>query len=256
MDTPTLLNQLNFRKAMKCDKSVRLWDLRNPSSHTKLTTTGANLFLTWSYCGNYIAYSDKTDVLSLIDARVMKTVEQFVFKDEINEFVFHPNGQIIFIATDQGKLEILSLTPSNTTGDLKLKRIRTVQAHPPLSTCLSVDISPNERFLVVGASDATASIWDLNDLICTQTLTRLDYPIRSVSFSHCSNLIACGSEDRVIDIAWTATGEKIAEIPISAECFDGCWHPRLYLLAYATSPGSSDRERDQQPTLRVFGYSS
>lgn len=229
------------------DKSVRLWDLRVPSSHTKLTTTGANLFLTWSYCGNYLAYGDKSDNLGLIDARTMKTLVQFPFKEEINEFVCHPNGQFIFVATDQGKLEVLSLP--------NLKRIRTVQAHPPLSTCLSIDISPNERFLAVGASDASCSIWELNDLICIQTLTKLDYPVRSVSFSHCSNLVASGSEDRVIDISWALNGEKIVELPISTECFDVSWHPRLYLLAYATNYGSgSDRDREQ-PTLRVFGYS-
>ncbi|CAK5013030.1 unnamed protein product [Meloidogyne enterolobii] len=231
------------------DKSVRLWDLRVPDSHTKLPTTGSNLFVTWSHCGNYIAFGDKNDNLGLIDARAMKILVQNSFKDEINEFLCHPSGQFIFIATDQGKLEIFSLPA--------LKRVRTIQAHPPLSTCLSMDISPNERFLVIGASDASCSIWELNDLICIKTLTRLDYPVRSVSFSHCSNLVASGSEDRVIDVSWLLTGEKVAEIPLSAECYDVCWHPRLYLLAYATSTSSGglDRDRDQQPSLRVFGYS-
>jgi hypothetical protein len=36
------------------------------------------------------------------------------------------------------------------------------------------------------------------------------------------------------------------------------WHPRLYLLAFATSAGGQEvRDRDRDPvTLRVFGYSS
>ena len=53
-------------------------------------------------------------------------------------------------------------------------------------------MSPNENYIVVGGSDACCSIWDLRDLICVQTLTRLDYPIRTISFSHCGNLIASG----------------------------------------------------------------
>ena len=50
---------------------------------------------------------------------------------------------------------------------------------------------------------------------------------------------------------------RVAEIPLSAECYDVCWHPRLYLLAYATSKSSGglERDRDQQPSLRFFGYS-
>lgn len=38
---------------------------------------------------------------------MMKTVEAISFKEEVNEFIFHPNSQMIFVATDQGKLEIL-----------------------------------------------------------------------------------------------------------------------------------------------------
>lgn len=63
--------------------------------------------MAWTHCGNYIAYGDRADNLGLIDARAMKTIVQFPFKEDINEFVCHPNGQFIFVATDQGKLEIL-----------------------------------------------------------------------------------------------------------------------------------------------------
>lgn len=232
------------------DKTVRVWDLRIPKTHTKLTTKDSNLYISWSFCGKYIAYSDKSDTLGVIDSRMMKTVEAISFKEEVNEFIFHPNSQMIFVATDQGKLEIL--------GFPKLKKLRSIQAHPQLSSCLSIALSPNERYLVVGSSDSCCSVWDLQDLICVQTLTRLDYPVRCVSFSHCGNIIASGSEDRVIDISWSLSGEKITEVPITTECYDVAWHPKLYLLAYATSnsTGPEMRERDKDPvTLRVFGYS-
>jgi len=165
-------------------------------------------------------------------------------KDDIYEFVFHPSGDYLFITTDGGKVEIVSMP--------KLKKVRTVQAHPPLSNCQSIAFSPNERYMAIGGSDAVTSVWEVRDLICMQTLTRLDYPVRTVSWSFCGNLLASGSEDRVIDISWAMTGEKVAEIPINAECFDVAWHPRLYLLAYAT--GTPATERDPV-TLRIFGFS-
>ena len=62
----------------------------------------------------------------------------------------------------------------------------------------------------------------------------------------------------MIDISWSLSGEKITEVPITTECYDVAWHPKLYLLAYATSnsTGPEMRERDKDPvTLRVFGYS-
>lgn len=42
----------------------------------------------------------------------------------------------------------------------------------------------------------------------TCMIDRLDYPIRSVSFSKCSNLLAMGSEDAVIDIGWVRGGNE------------------------------------------------
>ena len=89
-----------------------------------------------------------------------------------------------------------------------LKLVKTIQAHPQLSMCQSICISPDGKYLVVGASDACCSIWDLKTLICVQSLIRLDYPVRTVSSSHCSKLIASGSEDHFIDIAWAETGER------------------------------------------------
>lgn len=37
---------------------------------------------------------------------------------------------------------------------------------------------------------------------------RLDYPLRSISFSADSRLIATASEDHSIDIAWAETGAR------------------------------------------------
>ncbi|KAI1717425.1 THO complex subunit 3 [Ditylenchus destructor] len=231
-------------------KTVRTFDVRSPKTPcTTKSVLDTNLFLSWTHCGNFIVLGDKSDTISLLDRRINKVVESVSFKVEINEFICHPNGEYIFITTDHGKLEIFSLP--------KLKRVKSIQAHPPLSSCQSIAMSPNENYIVVGGSDACCSIWDLRDLICVQTLTRLDYPIRTVSFSHCGNLIASGSEDRLIDIAWASTGEKVAEVPIQAECFDVAWHPRLYLLAYATGLGVDtlrDRDRDNV-SVRIFGYS-
>ena len=148
-----------------------------------------------------IAYGDRMDNVSLLDTRMgNKVLDTFAFKDEINELVFHPNDDHLFVTTGSGHVEIMT-TPG-------LKRVRTVQAHPPLSSCISIAFSPNEKYMAVGSSDACCSIWDMRDLICVNTLARLDYPVRTVSWSFCSSLIATGSEDRCIDVTWAITGEK------------------------------------------------
>ena len=70
-------------------------------------TLDANLYLNFSVDGKFIFYGDKADTIAMIDTRVLKTVETITFKEEINEFVCHPDGQHMFVTMDQGKVEVL-----------------------------------------------------------------------------------------------------------------------------------------------------
>lgn len=62
--------------------------------------------MSWTNDGHYIILGDKSDTINLIDTRINKIVESVAFKEEINEFVCHSNGELLFISTDHGKLEI------------------------------------------------------------------------------------------------------------------------------------------------------
>jgi WD40 repeat protein len=87
-----------------------------------------------------------------------------------------------------------------------MKRHREFQAHPPLSECLSIALSPDGQRLAVGGSDACCSIWNIANMMCTTMIDRMDYPVETVSFSKCSNMLAIGSEDTGIDIGWIGDG--------------------------------------------------
>lgn len=47
-----------------------------------------------------------------------------------------------------------------------------------------------------------------------RTFSRLDYPIRTMSFSHDGSLLASASEDLVIDVAHVETGAPILQIQV------------------------------------------
>jgi THO complex subunit 3 len=87
-----------------------------------------------------------------------------------------------------------------------MQRYRTFQAHPPLSECISICVSPDGQRLAVGGSDACCSVWNISDMMCTKMIDRMDYPVQTVSFSKCSNMLAIGSEDTGIDIGWIGGG--------------------------------------------------
>ena len=56
------------------------------------------------------------------------------------------------------------------------------------------------RFYATGSADAIVGIWDANELICARTVSRMEWQIRTLSFSYDGQLLAIGSEDPVIDI--------------------------------------------------------
>ena len=83
---------------------------------------------------------------------------------------------------------------------------------------------------------------------------RLDWPVRTISFSHDGRLLASASEDLIIDIAEVETGEKVAEIGCESPTFTVSWHPKKPLLAFACDDKTDDRDRDRGAgTVKLFG---
>jgi THO complex subunit 3 len=78
-------------------------------------------------------------------------------------------------------------------------------------------------------------------MVCLRTLTRLEWPVRTISFSHDGRLIASASEDAFIDVADVETGEQVHAIASRVAMNSIAWHPSQLLLAYA----GDDKERDE-----------
>ncbi|KAJ9585200.1 hypothetical protein L9F63_003003 [Diploptera punctata] len=202
------------------DKSVRIWDARSQKCAATIITKGENINITWSPDGNTIAVGNKEDLVTFIDTRTHK------IKAEDNSILNYP--------------------------DLELQHI--LKAHP--GTCICIEFDPTGRYFATGSADALVSLWDVDELACLRTFSRLDWPVRTISFSHDGRLLASASEDLVIDVGEVETGEKVVDIPVEAATFTVAWHPSQYLLAYACDDKDSyDRKRDAG-SLKVFGFPS
>lgn len=51
------------------------------------------------------------------------------------------------------------------------------------SSCLSVELSPNARYLASGGTDSVICLWDTQDWICQRTFTDMIGPVKSLSMS-------------------------------------------------------------------------
>lgn len=49
------------------------------------------------------------------------------------------------------------------------------------SSCLSVELSPNARYLASGGTDSVICLWDTQDWICQRTFTDMIGPVKSLS---------------------------------------------------------------------------
>lgn len=79
----------------------------------------------------------------------------------------------------------------------------------------------------------------------------MDWPVRTLSFSYDGSMLASGSEDLLIDVSHTATGQRVVEIPLEAPTFTVAWHPRLNLLAFACD--DKDESNRDAGKVKLFG---
>jgi len=226
------------------DKTIRIWDARASKCVSVVNTKGENINICWSPDGNTIAVGNKEDLITFIDARTYKARCDEQFKFEVNEISWNNTNDLFFLTNGHGCINILSYPD--------LKPQQTLHAHP--ANCICIKFDPKGRYFATGSADALVSLWDLDELVCVRTFSRLDWPVRTLSFSHDGEMLASGSEDLIIDIAMVETGEKICEVQCNAPTFTVAWHPQKPLLAFACD--DKDKHDRDAGTVRLFGLSN
>ncbi|XP_047477899.1 THO complex subunit 3-like [Penaeus chinensis] len=230
------------------DKTVRIWDTRTHKCSATINTKGENINITWSPDGQTIAVGNKEDLVSFIDVRSQKIRHEQQFKFEVNELSWNNANDLFYLTnaqSGQGYIHIYNYP--------EMELVHSIHAHP--GNCICIKFEPQGRYFATGSADALVSIWDAQELYCRRTLPRLEWPVRTLSFSYDGQLLASGSEDQTIDIAHVDTGERVAHISVAYPTFTLAWHPRLFLLAYACDD-KDDRERDRDAgTVKLWGLS-
>ncbi|XP_044538721.1 THO complex subunit 3-like [Gracilinanus agilis] len=226
------------------DRSVRIWDVRQKRCVGNIRTKGENMNICWSPDGLTIAVGNRNDVITFIDARTHRVKAEEHFKYEVNEISWNNENNLFFLTNGNGFITILSYP--------ELKPVQSLNAHP--SNCICIEFDPTGTYFATGSADSLVSLWDLNEMVCVRCLSRLDWPVRTLSFSHDGKMIASASEDHFIDIAEVETGNKVWDIQCQSPTFTVAWHPKFPLLAFACDDkGGEPGECRETGIVKLFG---
>ncbi|VDI53825.1 THO complex subunit 3, partial [Mytilus galloprovincialis] len=173
------------------DKTVRIWDARTNKAVATVNTKGENINICWSPDGTTIAVGNKEDLITFIDVRSHRSKAEEQFKFEINEISWNNDGDLFFLTSGQGNIHIMSYP------ELKMQHV--LHGHP--ANCICIEFDPMGKYFATGSADALCSLWDVGELVCVRTFARLEWPVRTLSFSHDGKMLASASEDLVIDIS-------------------------------------------------------
>ncbi|CAK5263112.1 unnamed protein product [Mycena citricolor] len=132
-----------------------------------------------------------------------------------------------------------------------LTRKEELPAHP--GGCMALALDPRGRYLASGGFDSIVNLFDVEEWICTHTITACDHRINGISFSHDGEYLAIGSAGSYVEICGTETGLSLHRVPTSAPATAVTWHPSRHALAYCGQ--TRPREGGPAPVavLGLFG---
>ncbi|CAI0540941.1 unnamed protein product [Linum tenue] len=164
--------------------------------------------------------------------------------DKVNEIAWDMTGGMFLMTTGNGTVEVLAYPA--------LRPVDTLMAHTAGCYCIAID--PKGRYFAVGSADSLVSLWDISEMLCVRTFTKLEWPVRTISFNHTGEFIASASEDLFIDISNAQTGGTVHQIPCRAAMNSVEWNPKYNLLAYAGD--DKNKYQADEGVFRIFGFDS
>lgn len=207
------------------DKTLKLWDTRTNKLIKSEKTKSGSKNITWSHDASMFAFSNKDDdQISIYDMKKFQFLKNIQFKNKITEFEFEKTNSILIVTSMVGSLYIINAET------LDENPLAVLDAHyPPINT-LCIDRS--NKYFATGAADALICLWNMNELMSYKVIKKGEVPIRKISYSYDSKLLAAIYEGNNLDIFDSQTTECVYSIYTESQQYSLAWHPNKYVLAY------------------------
>ncbi len=211
------------------DRSVRLWDLRTQQNTTTyMNHTQGILTVAWSHHRNLLASGGEDKTIFVWDT-VGNTKYQFTNQPgPVEQIIWAPNDQNIIIDIPNQKVQVITLS----TG--------TILAEGRIFGSYSLALSPNGRYLAVGAQRGNVFIYESNNLNQPILNKQLHLGrLRSLAWSPDSTLLASGDANNNVRIIDITTKTIVYTLPLGKVVNDLSWEPgNTGRLAIASNTGT------------------
>ncbi|KAJ2079138.1 hypothetical protein H4R24_003992 [Coemansia sp. RSA 988] len=231
---------LNILAAASFERVVHLWDQKAGSVSMSLNTGKANVDISWSNSGKYLAVTSREEGLCIFDiAQPQSPVVSAEYDGIINSIRWSANDQLIFIATHSGAVEVLSWPT--------MDHITMIPAHAVSCNCIGID--PRGSLLATGSADATMELWNTEDFSLFRTINDYESPLLFTDFSMDGRFVASASDDLEILIHETFSGDLVHRLKLDSLTSALAWHPRNLAFAYGSSASTKSTAK---PSVSIF----
>ncbi|KAI0136287.1 WD domain-containing protein [Xylariales sp. AK1849] len=222
--------------SVSIDGTAKFWDVRTRNIINEVKGLGEAFTLAWAPDGESLVVGNKADKLFVLSPTESTPIASYQQDVHTNGIAFCWSGKKIFVTTEEGRTRILSYPSFEPLYMYGYKTGRdaefTLKGH--MSSCLTAELQPANRYLATGGSDSLISIWDTEEWICVRTITKMVGPVRSISFSFDGNYIVGGSDEgSALEFSYVETGEHLFTYKTASPCPLVAWAPNRYALAYS-----------------------
>lgn len=203
--------------------------------------------MTWNNSGSIFAASTGTGYVRILDARSHNDVEApKVASESASAKAIQPAVRGEAAGSQTNGTEASAQTSSET---IPWNSVHTVVAHTATIFCTQFD--PLGRYLATASADSTVACWTVPEFHSHWMSGKdLNYPPRSLGFSHDGEFLAAGGEDPFVWIGSVVDGSTVHKIPTQSMTINAlAWNPAKYLLAYA----GEEKVPGQEGTIRIWG---